>query len=419
MQAIPSVVRAVSRGAGGDRVATVLCRARGPAQVRPGRRSDHVRHLGRGTGTSKPSDRPSGEVYGPARLGGRYVDGMPERKKRVPIDRTRAARILYMADRTCCVCRTPGKAVQIHHIDDNPSNNVEANLAALCLDCHHLTQISGGFGRHLDADQVSLYRDSWLVAVRRQRGEIPTRYRSDDVSNETELELVTSIAEIYREGGDYVSLAMHYNIAGNAELRDKYVDLALDSGNVDDADVIFLRGTLQQRPDLIPEDVAQCELDRQEQLKDWSQRARTLRDLGRWRESAQDYCRSVLESLASGNTFSAAYYLKEMVNEGLIDELFLIAFSEAEELWWRMRALQELDDREALVRLLRENEAEIRSSRNLSMIEMLELYIGDSRAYVDARKSLARNEVASGDGIVGYIQEQGGEDKQPRSGADA
>jgi hypothetical protein len=74
-----------------------------------------------------------------------------------------------MSNRTCCVCTEPGKPIQIHHIDENPSNNVLENLAILCLHCHEDTQISGGFGRKLDAAQTSKFREQWLIRVNFRR----------------------------------------------------------------------------------------------------------------------------------------------------------------------------------------------------------------------------------------------------------
>jgi len=76
-----------------------------------------------------------------------------------------AAEVLIAHDRTCCVCGERGKRVQIHHIDENPSNNDPQNLAVLCFDCHNETQIEGGFGRSLDATQVTRYRDEWVERV--------------------------------------------------------------------------------------------------------------------------------------------------------------------------------------------------------------------------------------------------------------
>ena len=90
------------------------------------------------------------------------------KNQRVEIPEEVAARVLFLSDRTCCVCREARKPVQIHHIDEDPSNSIEANLAVLCFDCHHETQIRGGFDRKLDARQVMLYRDDWHGIVERR-----------------------------------------------------------------------------------------------------------------------------------------------------------------------------------------------------------------------------------------------------------
>jgi hypothetical protein len=92
---------------------------------------------------------------------------------RPPIPEEIAAKVLFHHDRTCCVCRERGKRVQIHHIDENPSNNDPRNLAALCFDCHDQTQIKGGFGRGLNPAQITTYRDDWekRVAENRERAD--------------------------------------------------------------------------------------------------------------------------------------------------------------------------------------------------------------------------------------------------------
>lgn len=76
---------------------------------------------------------------------------------------------MFASDRTCCVCGVRGKAIQIHHIDENPSNNNFENLAVLCLECHNDTQLSGGFGRKLSATLVIKYRNEWLVRVENRK----------------------------------------------------------------------------------------------------------------------------------------------------------------------------------------------------------------------------------------------------------
>ncbi|MFV2176739.1 HNH endonuclease signature motif containing protein [Actinomadura sp. LOL_016] len=100
---------------------------------------------------------------------------MATKKDRVPIPDDVAAAVIYESDRTCCVCRLSGKAVQIHHINEDPSDNDPANLAVLCLECHDQTQIRGGFGRKLNAHIVTLYRDSWIDIVRMRRSSLTLR----------------------------------------------------------------------------------------------------------------------------------------------------------------------------------------------------------------------------------------------------
>ena len=95
---------------------------------------------------------------------------------RVPIPEAVATEVLFSQDHTCCVCNERGKPVQIHHIDENPSNNDPDNLAALCLDDHDRTQQKGGFGRKRSAAEVRRYRDNWVKRV------IERRIRADEIA---------------------------------------------------------------------------------------------------------------------------------------------------------------------------------------------------------------------------------------------
>lgn len=88
---------------------------------------------------------------------------------RTPIPDDVAAELLYQHDRTCCVCNESGKAIQIHHIDENPSNHSLENLAVLCLQHHEETHLHGGFGRKLRAVDVRKHRDEWTRRVRERR----------------------------------------------------------------------------------------------------------------------------------------------------------------------------------------------------------------------------------------------------------
>lgn len=94
-----------------------------------------------------------------------------EKKTKIEIPDEVAALVLFQADRTCCICNQRGRPVQLHHIDEDPSNSIADNLAVLCFDCHRDTQIRGGFDRKLDASQVNLYKADWLRRVKERRNQ--------------------------------------------------------------------------------------------------------------------------------------------------------------------------------------------------------------------------------------------------------
>jgi hypothetical protein len=92
-------------------------------------------------------------------------------KKRTEIPPETAAEVMFNHRHTCCVCNQPGKAVQIHHIDENPTNHKIENLAVLCLEDHDKTQTRGGFTRKLKGSDVIRYRDDWIRRVKATREE--------------------------------------------------------------------------------------------------------------------------------------------------------------------------------------------------------------------------------------------------------
>jgi len=301
---------------------------------------------------------------------------MAEKKQRIRIPSAKAAQVMFSADRTCCVCRKPGKPVQIHHIDDNPANNVLTNLSVLCLDDHELTQIRGGFGRKLDSDQVRLYRDDWEQIVARNRTSVtsePDRSKSDAQN----LEISASLAEIYREKEEWMLLAIHYDSIGNEELRDKYIEIAIKE-DPDDSTVTYLR-TLQGRSDLIPQAVIKRALRRNKNY-DWTARARLLKKLGRKREAIVEYLQGIINSLDTGNNFTAAFYLREIVEDELIKELYLLAYEDAEknnELWWQIRVLQDLGWDTELNELVLSHRKEINEAEDILLKQVLAKAEGD------------------------------------------
>lgn len=322
---------------------------------------------------------------------------MARTKKRTPIPTDVAAQVLFLSDRTCCVCRTKGKPVQIHHVDEDPSNNLPSNLSTLCFDCHRETQIRGGFDRKLDADQVILYRNDWLRIVATDRATSEAKREKVSDKDALDVELITSIAEIYRDTKQFDLLAIHYNAIGNTELRDKYIEQSISGGASADT-IFFLRGSLQQRPDLVPEEIIDDHLSEFNAGDDHEQHARALLAIGRRLEAAQKYIQGINDSLQNENWFSAAFYIREFTEEKLIEDLLKAAYRESAdqgEIWWQVRALEELGWSAELKDLLLLRKDEIETSGNLSLMELLAEAQGDRALSNSLRKKIARGRCES------------------------
>lgn len=92
-----------------------------------------------------------------------------QKKDRVDIPKDISDEVIVAHNNTCCVCNTPNKTIHIHHIDENPANNDKNNLAVLCVDCHSKAHMKGGFGRQLNAGQITKYRDEWVEIVKQRK----------------------------------------------------------------------------------------------------------------------------------------------------------------------------------------------------------------------------------------------------------
>lgn len=92
---------------------------------------------------------------------------MAKHRKKIPT--TTSDELLYLFDRTCCVCQDPNKGTQIHHLDGDPANNEPENLAVLCLQCHDDATKKGGFTKSLSVGLIRKYREYWLQRVQHKR----------------------------------------------------------------------------------------------------------------------------------------------------------------------------------------------------------------------------------------------------------
>ena len=88
------------------------------------------------------------------------------KENRTPIPKEVANIALFLSNRSCCVCRTPGRAIQLHHLDGNRNNHK-------CLQCHVETLLKGGFGRKLNSGLIKLYRNELYLENKRRFELIP------------------------------------------------------------------------------------------------------------------------------------------------------------------------------------------------------------------------------------------------------
>lgn len=87
-------------------------------------------------------------------------------KKRIKVPPNKEVRILVRNKHTCCICRNSDREAIIHHIDGNPSNNKDENLAVLCLD--HASKADAGLkkgklgaGKKFTAEEIKRYKELW------------------------------------------------------------------------------------------------------------------------------------------------------------------------------------------------------------------------------------------------------------------
>jgi len=95
-----------------------------------------------------------------------------KKRKKLPPEETK---VLFKNRYCCCICgyNSKGKDVIIHHIDGNPNNTTQENLAVLCLD--HASQADAGLrkgklgsGRKLTPELVKKFKKDWEERVSKE-----------------------------------------------------------------------------------------------------------------------------------------------------------------------------------------------------------------------------------------------------------
>jgi len=163
---------------------------------------------------------------------------MAMKKTRLPVPAGVADEVLYRNDHTCCICNVPRKHVQIHHLDEDPTNFSIANLAVVCLDCHSLVTGTQGLGRRYSAGEVRRYKRAWeqVVLYRRSKYKPPNRALQRELIGQIDL-IICQILSVPDDARRKELLEIIYNLhlwRGTAQIDRQIVEglghLAVMSG---------------------------------------------------------------------------------------------------------------------------------------------------------------------------------------------
>jgi len=71
--------------------------------------------------------------------------------------------VMVLCKRKCCWCEIQ-KATEIHHIDQNPSNNNKDNLFPCCSNCQKEFHNKESFSRKITEDELKMRRNTFYYS---------------------------------------------------------------------------------------------------------------------------------------------------------------------------------------------------------------------------------------------------------------
>ena len=107
-------------------------------------------------------------------------------------------RLLQASASRCCVCKCLGIGFNFHHIDGDPSNTVDSNLAVLCVEDHDIHHRPGEYTARLEhlelcASEILRLKHSWEAFVKEARQANPrvvatlSRYGTQELVHSLQL----------------------------------------------------------------------------------------------------------------------------------------------------------------------------------------------------------------------------------------
>jgi hypothetical protein len=88
-------------------------------------------------------------------------------KQRKTIPLTIKHILFYNCARTCCVCKNPNHPIQIHHLDEDTSNNIYKNLVALCSICHNEAHTHHKLTNNLTIKELIHHKSKWEENIKK------------------------------------------------------------------------------------------------------------------------------------------------------------------------------------------------------------------------------------------------------------
>jgi len=88
-------------------------------------------------------------------------------KQRKTISQNLKYKLFYNCARTCCVCKCQKNPIQIHHIDNNPSNNIYENLIVLCSNCHDEAHTDHKLTNNLTTKELIHHKTLWEENIKK------------------------------------------------------------------------------------------------------------------------------------------------------------------------------------------------------------------------------------------------------------
>lgn len=100
-----------------------------------------------------------------------------KKAKRPPIPRPIQRSVKEKSLGVCCVCKERGLGINLHHIDGNPFNNSEDNIAVLCLKEHDQHHRPNAYDKtkHLELgeEKIKEFKREWELTVAECKTENP------------------------------------------------------------------------------------------------------------------------------------------------------------------------------------------------------------------------------------------------------